>query len=112
MKNRKIMAVVLVAASALFTLPAVYAEGPMNEDLTAVAAHAKGALAASQANDSAAFAEHASAALAQAKVQMDVTTSPRLQRIAAALKSAVNKNKKGDMAAATESLNEALDEMK
>jgi hypothetical protein len=84
------------------------AGGPMNQDLTTLAAPSQKAVDAGKRGDAAAFVQEAEAALAQAKAATD---SAAQQRIVGKLKRAVNLGKAGNVAEGTQVVEEAMTDM-
>jgi hypothetical protein len=85
------------------------AGGPMNEDLTSLAVPAQKALDAGKAGDTAGFQTEAEAALTQARTMLD---SAAQQRICGKLKRAIDTSKSGDLAGATQMVEESMRDMK
>lgn len=112
MINRRTIAAALIAASSLFMVTSAHAEGPMNEDVSQILQSAQSAMAAGQANDTAAFTASAEEALKRALAQNDVRTSSRLQIVISYLRQAVRKSKGGDQDGANQALADAVEELK
>lgn len=85
------------------------AGGPMNEDLTVLAAPAQKTVEAGKSGNAALFQSEAEALLNQARGQVD---SAAQQRITGKLKRAVEAGKQGDLAGATQLVEESMRDMK
>jgi hypothetical protein len=88
---------------------ALAAGGPMNEDLTSLAAPAQKAVDAGKAGNAAVFQTEAEAALKEARGKTD---SAAQQRVAGKLKRAVEAGKNGDLATGTQLVEESMRDMK
>lgn len=107
MKAKSSLAAVLLSVALSGSLFA--AGGPMNEDLTSLAVPAQKAVDAGRAGNAAVFQTEAEAALKEAKSKTD---SAAQQRVAGKLKRAVEAGKNGDLAAATQLVEESMRDMK
>ncbi len=85
------------------------AGGPMNEDLSSLAIPAQKAVEAGKAGNAAVFQTEAEAALAEARAKLD---SAAQQRITGKLKRALEASKSGDLAGATQMVEESMRDMK
>ena len=85
------------------------AGGPMNEDLTSLAMPAQKAVDAGKEGNAAAFQTQAEDTLSQARAKPD---SAAQQRITGKLKRAVELGKSGDLAGATQLVEESMRDMK
>ena len=85
------------------------AGGPMNEDLSSLAIPAQKAVDAGKAGNAAVFQTEAEAALTEARAKLD---SAAQQRITGKLKRALEASKSGDLAGATQMVEESMRDMK
>ena len=98
----------LILSSAL-TGGSYAAGGPMNEDLTALTVPAQKAVDAGKAGNAAVFLTEAEATLEETRSKLD---SAAQQRIVGKLKRAVSAGKSGDLAGATQLVEESMRDMK
>jgi Small metal-binding protein len=102
-------AVAIATISLALSGNAIAAGGPMNEDLTSLAAPAQKAIEAGKAGNAAVFQAEAEAALKEAKEKTD---SAAQQRVSGKLKRAIEAGKNGDLATGTQLIEESMRDMK
>lgn len=102
-------AVSAIIMSAALSGVAYSAGGPMNEDLSALAVPTQKAIEAGKAGNKETLLKEAGDALAQAKQKTD---SASQQRIVRRLKMAIAKAEQGNVAEATQDLEEGITDMK
>jgi hypothetical protein len=109
---RKIMKKILsVLAISVFSLAAHAAGSPMNEDFTELLSISNKVLEAAKSSDGETVSQLAEQGMQVTKDQGMKGQSPGLQRVGERMKKAKKAGKKGDFAAATAAMNEAIAEM-